>query len=316
MESIESFMQELARRAPRTLLTPEQQLDKMLRSSRYLNAFQQEHPELTREDYLKALSMVYASVKEQYYCDNCPGLAQCPNLVKGHYNELDVQNGLIVSAMAPCEKQRTHEEQQRTRRLMRSYYVSEETLSASFESLEVDQSNRMAVARAIQFCKEIAAGGKEQNKVRGIYLHGPFGVGKSYLMGAVARELSERGIASLMVYVPDFVREIKESIADQSYASKLELLKDIPVLILDDIGAESLTPWIRDEVLGVILHHRVNNHLPTLYTSNYSLEELEDHFSISNGNRIELTKARRILERIRHYVDLFLVESENRRMQG
>ncbi|HZG16329.1 MAG TPA: primosomal protein DnaI [Candidatus Bathyarchaeia archaeon] len=312
MESIELFMEELAKRAPRTLLTPDQQLDKMLRSSRFLQVFQQKHPELTRDDYLKALSMVYAAVKEQYYCDNCPGLENCPNLVKGHFNQLDVNNGLIVSAMAPCDKQVAFEEQQRTQRLMRSYYVSEETLAASFESLEVDMSNRAAVARAIQFCEEMAT----TRKAKGIYLHGPFGVGKSYLMGAVARELSSRGVASLMVYVPDFVREIKESIQDNSYANKLELLKDIPVLILDDIGAESLTPWIRDEILGVILHHRVNNHLPTLYTSNYSLEELEDHLSISNGNRIEVTKARRILERIRHYVDLFLIESENRRMQG
>lgn len=316
MESIKSFMEELAKRAPRTLLTPEQQLDKMLRSSRYLQAFQQEHPELSREDYLKALSMVYAAVKEKYYCDNCTGLEQCPNLVKGHFSELDVTNGQIVSAIAPCDKQLAYEEQQRTRRLMRSYYVSEETLSASFETLEVDQSNIKAVSRAIQFCEEFAAGYKDKRNVKGIYLHGPFGVGKSYLMGAVARELSSRGISSLMVYVPDFVREIKESIADNSYASKLELLKEVPVLILDDLGAENLTPWIRDEILGVILHQRVNNHLPTLYTSNYSLEELEDHLSISNGNRIELTKARRILERIRHYVDLFIIESENRRMQG
>jgi primosomal protein DnaI len=312
MEPIKQFMEELAKRAPRTLLTPEQQLDKMLRSSTYLRAFQQEHPELTRDDYLRSLSTVYEAVKEQYWCDNCPGLDKCPNLVKGHYSDLDVQNGHIVSAIAPCDKQQAYEEELRTRRLMRSYYVSEETLSASFERLEIDPSNRAAVARAIQFCQEVSEGAR----VKGIYLHGPFGVGKSYLMGAIARELSQRGTASLMVYVPDFVREIKESISDNSYAGKLELLKEVPVLILDDIGAESLTPWIRDEVLGVILHHRVNNHLPTLYTSNYSLEELEEHLSISNGNRIEVTKARRIMERIRHYVDIFLIKSDNRRMKG
>jgi primosomal protein DnaI len=107
---------------------------------------------------------------------------------------------------------------------------------------------------------------------------------------------------------------MKDSIADQSYAGKMELLKEVPVLILDDIGAENLTPWIRDEVLGVILNQRVNNHLPTLYTSNYSLEELEEHLSISNGNRIELTKARRIMERIRHYVDVFLIKRKNQRI--
>ncbi|MFY0542954.1 primosomal protein DnaI [Brevibacillus sp. H7] len=310
MESISSFMQELAKRTPRALLTPEQQLDKMLRSSAYLKEFHQRHPELTREDLLRALSTVYTAVKEQYWCENCPGLDACPNIVKGHFTKLDLMNGTIVSSIAPCSKQQAREEDLRRQRLMRSYYISEETMQASFDRMEHDDENRQAVAAAIQFCRSLGSG----KQVKGMYVHGPFGVGKSYLMGAVARELSERNIASLMVYVPDFVREMKDSIADQSYAGKMELLKEVPVLILDDIGAENLTPWIRDEVLGVILNQRVNNHLPTLYTSNYSLEELEEHLSISNGNRIEVTKARRIMERIRHYVDVFLIERKNQRI--
>jgi primosomal protein DnaI len=223
-----------------------------------------------------------------------------------------VRNGAIVSAISPCDKQQAYEEDMRRRRLMRSYYVSEETMAASFDRLELDQANRAAVAAAIRFCQTVGSG----ERVKGLYLHGPFGVGKSYIMGAIARELSERNIASLMVYVPDFVREMKDSLSDQSYAGKLELLKEVPVLILDDIGAENLTPWVRDEVLGVILNQRVNNHLPTLFTSNYSLEELEEHLSISNGNRIERTKAARIMERIRHYVDVYLIMRKNQRIES
>lgn len=309
MESIGNFMEELAKRTPRTMLTPEQQLDKMLRSSAYAKSFQKKHPELTRDSYLRALSTVYTAVKEQYWCENCPGLEQCPNTVKGHFTKLDEMNGTIVSSISTCSKQLAHEEEQRSRRMMRSYYVSEETLAASFEKMQTDQDNRGAVAAAIQFCREFAIG-----KSRGLYLHGPFGVGKSYVMGAIGHELSQRGVASLLVYVPDFVREMKESISDHSYVGKVDLLKEIPVLILDDIGAENLTPWIRDEVLGVILNQRVNNHLPTLYTSNYSFQELEEHLSISNGNRIETTKARRIMERIRHYVDVYIIEGNNRRI--
>ncbi|MGC5324254.1 primosomal protein DnaI [Brevibacillus sp. SYSU BS000544] len=311
MEPISQFMGELAKRNPRNLLTPEEQLDKMLRSSAYLKSFQQSHPTLSREDFLRSLSTVYEAVKDQYWCQNCPGLEKCPNLVRGHFARLDVLNNQILSAISPCPKQMAHEEEVKTRRLMRSYYVSEETFSATFETLDIDDVNRQAVAAAMRFCREY----EKDTKMKGLYLHGPFGVGKSYLMGAVARELSRRGIASLMVYVPDFIREVKESLADHSYTSKLELLKEIPVLILDDLGAENLTPWIRDEVLGVILHHRVNKNLSTLYTSNYSFDELEDHLSISNGNRIENTKGRRIMERIRHFVDVYLIEGDNRRKQ-
>jgi primosomal protein DnaI len=316
MESIGSFFEELAKRSSRInnqVRTPEQQLDKMLQSSAYLQEFQREYPELSREDLLRSLSMIYTSVKEQYCCQKCTALADCPNLVKGHVTVLNVQNRQVVSAIASCAKYQANEELQRTRKLMRSYYVAEQTLQADFDgTLEVAAENQVAVALALRFCDDFTLG----KKPKGLYVHGPFGVGKSFLMGAVARELSKKNVQSLMVYVPDFVREIKESIADQSYSGKLEFLREVPVLILDDIGAESLTPWIRDEILGVILHHRSSKQLPTLYTSNYSLEELEEHLSISNGNRIETTKARRIMERIRHYVEVCEVTGKNRRLHG
>lgn len=312
MESIGQFMQELAKRTPRQLLTPEQQLDKMLGSSSFLKAFSQKHPELTRDDYLRSLSSVYTAVKEQYWCERCPGLAECPNLVKGHRTQLELVNETIVSAIAPCNKQLSHEEELKRRRLMRSYYASEETMKATFEGLVIDEGNFAAVDAAVLFCEKVGTG----ERVKGLYLHGPFGVGKSYIMGAIGRELSERNVASMLVYVPDFIREMKDSISDQSYVGKLELLKEVPVLILDDIGAENLTPWVRDEILGVILNQRANNHLPTLFTSNYSLEELEEHLSISNGNRIERTKAARIMERIRHFVEVYEILRKNHRVDG
>lgn len=312
MDSIAAFMQELSKRTPRHLLTPDQQLDKMFRSSAFLKRFQEEHPELTRDDYLRSLSSVYTAVKEQYWCEHCPGLTECPNLVKGHSTHLNEVNGTIISAISPCEKQLRHEEELRRRRLMRSYYVSEETTKASFEGLVIDAGNLATVDAAIQFCEKVGTG----ERVKGLYVHGPFGVGKSYIMGAIARELSERNVASLMVYVPDFIREMKDSISDQSYAGKLDLLKEVPVLILDDIGAENLTPWVRDEILGVVLNQRANNHLPTLFTSNYSLEELEEHLSISNGNRIERTKAARIMERIRHFVHVYEILRKNQRLES
>ncbi|UFJ41553.1 primosomal protein DnaI [Brevibacillus humidisoli] len=309
MEAIGHFLQELGKRSPRQVLSPEQQLDKMLRSSHYLKEFQEQNQGLSRDDYLRALPTVYQAVKEHYWCENCPGLVSCPNMVKGHYTTLDMQASQVVGALAPCSKQLAAEDEKRRHRLMRSYYVSEEIKTATFAGIKGAKSKLAAVEAAIRFSGEYIPGEKK----KGLYLHGPFGVGKSYIMGAIAQKLAERGIASLMVYVPEFVREMKESLSDHSYGSKLELLKEVPVLILDDLGAENLTPWIRDEILGVLLHHRVNNRLPTLYTSNYSLEELADHLAISNGNRVEVTKAHRILERIRHYVDVFMVDGDNRR---
>ena len=150
---------------------------------------------------------------------------------------------------------------------------------------------------------------------RGIYLYGGLGVGKSYLLGAACNKLAERNIGSYMVYTPEFFREMKGAIAEQRVEEKIQALQEVPVLIFDDIGAESISGWARDEVLGPILQYRIMENLPTLYTSNYDYDQLEKHLAYSQKGGIEQLKAKRIMERIRHYTDAYFLNGRNRRKQ-
>src|SRR5690606_12662933 len=118
---------------------------------------------------------------------------------------------------------------------------------------------------------------------------------------------------SYMVYFPDFMRELNDSIAEKTLNEKVDYLKQVDVLILDDIGAEYLTPWKRDEVLGAILHYRYAERLPTIYTSNLSLDQLEEHLANAVKGDADWVKAKRIMERIRHYVIALTVIGPNRR---
>jgi primosomal protein DnaI len=118
-----------------------------------------------------------------------------------------------------------------------------------------------------------------------------------------------------MVYTPDFFREIKDALGDNTVQEKIAVLKEVPVLILDDIGAETLSPWARDEVLGAILQYRVSENLPVLYTSNYTYEQLQDHLAYSQKAGVEQLKAMRIMERIRYYTKAYEVNGNNRRIQ-
>ena len=75
-------------------------------------------------------------------------------------------------------------------------------------------------------------------------------------------------------------------------------MKNTPLLLLDDIGAEYLTSWGRDEVIEPILQYRMDQGLPTFFTSNFTVSELEKHFATTSNN-IDKVKARRIIERIK-----------------
>ena len=93
---------------------------------------------------------------------------------------------------------------------------------------------------------------------------------------------------------------------------KLDFLKNVDILLIDDIGAENVTSWGRDEILGTILQYRMNNKLSTFFTSNLTLEELEDHLSITKNSE-DKVKARRIIERIKQLTDDKELVSKNRR---
>ena len=92
----------------------------------------------------------------------------------------------------------------------------------------------------------------------------------------------------------------------------MDLLKKSDVLLIDDIGAESVTSWSRDEILGTILQYRMDSGLPTFFTSNLTIEELETHLSNTKGS-VDIVKAKRIIERIKHLTEDLELVSDNRR---
>ena len=167
---------------------------------------------------------------------------------------------------------------------------------AKLEEMHTESLERKeAVKEIIHFVQNYSKGKFH----KGLYLHGPFGTGKSYILGVIANELKKYGIPSDLIYVPELVREMKSSIKDDSLQTKIDRFKNVPVLMLDDIGAESLSAWFRDEVLGSILQHRMMEELPVFFTSNYDLKQLEAHLATSNRGDVETIKAGRIIERIR-----------------
>ena len=90
------------------------------------------------------------------------------------------------------------------------------------------------------------------------------------------------------------------------------MIKKVPLLLIDDIGAENVTLWGRDEILGTILQYRMEEGLTTFFTSNLTYEELESALSLSKG-KVDSLKATRIMERIKNLTVNMNLIGENRR---
>lgn len=180
---------------------------------------------------------------------------------------------------------------------------------ASLAQVDLDDLGRLPVfEKLFAFVEQYPAIRK------GLYLYGDFGVGKSFMVAALAHDLSEkRGVSSTLLHYPSFVIDAKNAISDGSVKTLVDEIKLSEVLILDDIGAEQSTPWVRDEILQVILQYRMQENLPTFFTSNFNFEDLEKHFAKGKNGNDETWEARRVMERIRYLAEETRLEGVNRR---
>ncbi|MBF8970080.1 primosomal protein DnaI [Streptococcus sp. NLN76] len=148
---------------------------------------------------------------------------------------------------------------------------------------------------------------------KGFYLYGDFGIGKTYLLAALANDLARhKEVETTLLHFPTFVLDLKNGFDEKTYHRQLNQVKGVPVLMIDDIGAEVFTPWLRDEVLQIILQHRMQERLPTFFSSNLSFDELQVRMAQGRAGD-ETWQATRIMERMRFLAKEIHVPGQNRR---
>ncbi|TXC90175.1 primosomal protein DnaI [Metabacillus litoralis] len=260
----------------------------------------------------RSIGKLYEFTNQSKNCKKCPSLSQCQNLLQGYHPRLMIVGRMIDVQYDKCPTKETHDERKKHESLIKSMYIPKDILEAQFHNIDVDveETSRLkAIGIAQDFVEEYNKG----KRPKGLYLYGSFGIGKTYILGAIANELASHRVSSMLVYVPEFMRELKGSFQDSSLDEKLEAVKKIPVLMLDDIGAESVSSWMRDEILGTILQYRMLENLPTFFSSNFNLKQLQHHLSVSQRGEEEPVKAARILERIKHMAIPIELIGKNRR---
>jgi len=268
--------------------------------------------ELPTDTLMKYTTKIEKSSCELKNCKKCKNIFECKNEVEGYVYYPQKNDTDIEFCYIPCKYRKELDEMNQYRDNIYYFNISENLKNASMKDIDTKDKNRFETIKWVNtFINEYTNG----KKCKGIYLNGNFGCGKTYLLSAMLNELAKRGHKVAMVYYPEFLRTLKESfnsINSEEYKNKFNYIKKVEILLLDDIGAETLTEWSRDEVLGTILQYRMEENLPTLFTSNLSMKELEVHLSTTSKD-VDKVKARRIIERIKHLTTDITMISENKR---
>lgn len=247
--------------------------------------------DLSREVIFQQPYRIDHWLKEMQPCVGCKDLAFCKQQTKGYFKDLSY-DGMLKITQSACkyQLQKIEEEKHLT------YYVyddlPEKMRLVSFPTVYLhneEVSYQQLFGELLDACSDR----------EGIYLHGNYGSGKTYLAACACNYWARNQVRVAFAYWPDFVLRMASLVKSSEHTLYIERLKHVPFLVIDDIGAESVTEWNRDQVLLPVLNARYEADLPTWFTSNKDYRELEEHFSVTSNGKEERDKAARILERIR-----------------
>lgn len=134
-----------------------------------------------------------------------------------------------------------------------------------------------------RFCEHL-----KRDSGQGLFIHGTTGSGKSFLLGCIANYLLEHMSVRYLVYA-DFLDSLRATFnreAEQSEQQLVDEVKNVDLLLLDDLGLEKPTEFSLKN-LAQIIDYRYRNLKPLVVTSNFTLPELVRRFQTDlYGERI------------------------------
>ncbi len=260
-----------------------------------------------KDDELKKYtSLLLESCDEYEHCKNCKNILDCLNKVEGFCYLPINNNGNLSFSYKPCRYKKIEEEKNKHLENIKFFNTPSYVEQADLNNIYKTDKNRFKV---INYLMDFLDDYESGRTCKGLYLHGNFGCGKTYLIAAIFNELAKKNYKSSIIFWPEFLRQVFYD----DFNSKFEYVKKVPLLLIDDIGAEGITAWNRDEVLCPLLQYRMDNNLTTFFTSNLTMKELESHLANSK-NGVDEVKAKRIISRIEQLtVDIEMISKNLRK---
>lgn len=146
---------------------------------------------------------------------------------------------------------------------------------------------------------------------KGIYIYGDFGLGKTFFLNALANYLIDKNQSIIFLSTVNWYEYMIKNLDynNELNYNAINKIKNVQVLIIDDIGMEKANNWFLFSVLYPILEYRLKERKVVCFSSNFSINELKKYWSKSKD--VDLIKINKLIDKIKSLTNEVHLKGKN-----
>jgi DNA replication protein DnaC len=184
------------------------------------------------------------------------------------------------------EKRKEEEEKrQRLKIIMKNSLMEKSFFNKTFENWDFNKGDKKLYNLGIKYTENFK---QIKEEGLGLLVTGGVGNGKSYLSFAIANGLLKKGVPVVCISINGLLERIRETYKTWGKEGEYEIIKSLgsaDLLVIDDLGTEQNTEWSISKIYTII-DSRYRNKMPTIVTTNYSVEILKDRYGERTVDRL------------------------------
>lgn len=238
------------------------------------------------EEINKRIVKVNDFVEDIKFCKNCKGVNKCQKATPCLVTKMIYEDGILDRQVVPCKKYLEFIKF-RNQFIVRDF--PEEWLYSSLK--DIDKS--MERLELIKKYKSII-----DNKTgEWIFITGEAGTGRSFVAANLCIDMATRDLGPIaFIDVPTRFKELGNK-KEEAFSSLLEKYQKVPVLVLDDLGNEYKSDFVRETIFFQILNVRAKNNLFTIITSDFLMKDISDMYCLNQASKPKVEQIKRLLKR-------------------